>query len=169
MTDTHSAERDAREDARRAVTRLVHELLRQQHGDGAVTRRSLAPGPNAATIPGPADHVQGAEIARQVAAYARGLMAEYTLKARGDGATWDELAVPVGVGRGDRFGMAPGEAAFALIAGSRGTVSWRCGRCGGMVTDHGPYTNDPADNETGHTDSCSRHLSEIDAAVYDDQ
>lgn len=145
--------------------RVVHELLRAEHGPEAVVQRPISAGIST-THAAPADYPAGIAAARRVAARARRLVYDYAREARGAGTPWSELAGPLGIVAdvGD-----PAEAAFREVAGEppapydQRSVGWHCTSCGQRMIDHGPYNGHPADDESGHAASCSRHLAEIAA------
>jgi hypothetical protein len=89
--------------------------------------------------------------------------------ARGEGVPWSELATPLGIAAEPDDGWSPAEAAFRLVAPSPSlpfdavSVRWDCASCGQWITDKGPYNGHPADDETGHADTCARHAAEITA------
>ncbi|TCO61081.1 hypothetical protein [Actinocrispum wychmicini] len=146
--------------------RVIHDVLRAQHGQDAVIRRPISA---QITIPSwqPASYVAGIAAARTLAAFAHQLMRDYARKARGEGSTWAELAAPLGITPDHNGTTDPAEAAFLAVAGKSPrrfdtpTVSWTCTSCDRTITDRGPYNGHPADNETGHTTSCGRHNTEI--------
>jgi hypothetical protein len=116
----------------------------------------------------PADWLDGLAIAHVVANAARGKVGDYVRSARGAGASWRELAAPLGVPTDDED-IDPGAAVFELIAGpppqrfDRVTMYWRCTTCDKLVIDSGPYDGHPDDCETGHDADCARHRAEIRA------
>jgi len=88
------------------------------------------------------------------------------VQARGDGATWAEVAEAAGIQPdGERWQRA--EAAFEWAAGpSSGwswsaSVGWSCGTCAQSVVDRGPYGSHPDDDESGHTADCTRHQAAL--------
>ena len=151
--------------ARQGAERVAHEVLRAQHGGGAVVPRPISRRLRSELM-APADYAQGVAAARAVMGHAEALMKRYANKARGEGVPWRDLAGPLNVNTEDEW-TSPAEAAFEYVAGerwgqfdARRTV-WECQSCGGTVTDYGPYNGHPVDCETGHEDGCRRHTAEI--------
>lgn len=161
-----NADREPDYVVRTGTERVVHDLLRALHGPHAVASKPISP-ELSIPHPVPADWGQGIAAARWVAARANSLVHEYAKKARGDGVPWRNLADPLGI-EVDAW-EDPAAAAFEHVAGTPVrtfdtlTVLWRCGSCGQLVTDRGPYNGHPVNNETGHAETCARHQAEIDA------
>lgn len=155
-------ERTPEDIARQGTERVVHDLLRAEHGPGALVQRPLAEGLSAG-FPAPADYTAGIAAARRVADHADRLVDGYARKARGQGVAWRDLAGALGVGEEED----PAAAAFEAIVGQplrqfdERSVGWSCDSCGQHITDRGPYNGHPEDNELGHADDCARHQAEI--------
>lgn len=91
--------------------------------------------------------------------------------ARAAGRSWEEVGEALGL---PDDGEPVGEVAFAFVVEGReperprelfrlSSTSWRCGSCGELVSDRGPFESHPVDNESGHTDDCARHLADVQA------
>lgn len=91
--------------------------------------------------------------------------------ARAAGGSWDEVGEALGL---PDDGGPVGEVAFAFVVEGRepersrelfrlSSTSWRCGSCGELVSDRGPFESHPVDNESGHTFDCARHLADVQA------
>ncbi|WP_220187084.1 hypothetical protein, partial [Pseudonocardia pini] len=87
------------------------------------------------------------------------------------GRSWEEVGEALGL---PDDGEPVGEVAFAFVVEGReperprelfrlSSTSWRCGSCGELVSDRGPFESHPVDNESGHTDDCARHLADVQA------
>lgn len=85
-------------------------------------------------------------------------------KARGAGASWEEIAVVL-----DVDGEHPYDRAVAAFEqASDGQLSdryyfYECGTCEARVRDFGPYESHPLDREEGHTETCARQTAAIAA------
>lgn len=123
------------------------------------------------------DPLAGIRAALLVRAVGAAQLYQHATDARAAGRSWEEIGealelpcVAAGASRPS------GEAAFEwLIEGhepeppdSSGVrlfrepaASWRCGKCGALVTDRGPFESHPDDNESGHAETCTRHAHEI--------
>jgi hypothetical protein len=124
--------------------------------------------------PQPLAAVRAARTVRQAA---DALLGGHIDRARGHGHTWTELAGALGLTRdADEAGIPDEEAAFCWattgrIDGDRPNPvwgyeprrSWRCASCQERVTDHGPFTGNPDEEETGHAPGCARHTADVDA------
>lgn len=94
-------------------------------------------------------------------------MHTWIAKARGAGASWQEIAVVLDLVDEDRktpYDQAV--AAFELAADygfSDRYYSYECGTCGDRVRDFGPYESHPTDQEEGHTETCARQTAAIAA------
>ena len=116
--------------------------------------------------------VRAAVLARDVAARR---VRDYALAARADGRSWDEIAVALGVERGEGS-VSRGERAYLHLMEGRPlyvddpelscarpapAAHWRCASCGQHVTDQGPFEASPDNNEQGHAAGCARHAAEM--------
>ncbi|WP_069167255.1 hypothetical protein [Nocardia altamirensis] len=151
---------------RNRLNRIVHEKLRADHGDTAITREpvvSTFTGYNFGDREVAADPLQAIKEADRIADVARSIANDYATDARSHGRGWDEIA--------DAFGITTGKSddpaieAYQRVAGEgwSSTTSWRCACCAERVTDRGPWNPHPSDNESGHADDCARHQREISA------
>lgn len=152
---------DARTAATLWATRAVREVVTAQYGPDAMTERPIGYG-YSSRLPEPADYAQGIDAARLVAGRVAGLIHTYTTKARGQGTSWADLAPRLGVDPdADQAVVAFEQTAGRPRQFGELTVSWQCASCGRAITDRGPYTTNPDDNETGHADDCARHQDEV--------
>lgn len=151
------------------VERVVFQLLAAGQGTDALTQREIAPGRIAIKHTQPTSYVAGIEAARKVEQRARHLVVEYAHKARGEGVTWAELALVLGIEVDPELYNEPAADAFREIAHTpsrqfdRVWTGWTCASCAQRITDYGPYNGHPDDNEGGHADDCARHAAEIAA------
>lgn len=89
-------------------------------------------------------------------------------KARAEGASWEYIAEVVGLTDRDGAGHSPAEQAFYLVVPETpgsfepSSTSWRCGSCGRLVEDRGPFNSHPVDNESGHAEECARLAAEVE-------
>lgn len=150
-------------ETRGAVETLVHRLLVDKGGASATTRRPI--GTTTMKADQPTDYVAGISAARGIAAAAEGLMREYATRARGEGLSWEQIAPALPIDLEDTD--APAIDAFRWVAPrpsmpfDRVATSWLCTSCGQRVTDRGPYSGNPADDEEGHAEGCTRHDKEV--------
>ncbi len=98
---------------------------------------------------------------------------EYAVRLRGEGTTWAEIADLLGVPYSDSYARL--EHTYELVRGpipddagpwDQHNLYWKCGGpdgCGAYITDRGPYESHPADNESGHADTCRRAAAEAEA------
>jgi hypothetical protein len=112
----------------------------------------------------PRDWIAGLYAVAQVDAAVQRQRVEFTLRARGAGKTWQQLAEAL-LGASAHKVASDADllaytafTAFLVTAGTRQpgqerTCSWLCDTCGAQITDRGPYPVDPAARELGHLDS----------------
>jgi hypothetical protein len=116
----------------------------------------------------PLPGVRAAAVLRDAA---RRVLGDAVEAARAAGRSWDEVGEALGL---PDDGEPVGEVAFALVVEGREperprelfrlpSTSWRCGSCGELVSDRGPFESHPVDNESGHTADCARHLADVRA------
>lgn len=114
----------------------------------------------------PTDPLAAVVAAGQVADIARGLVRRWAAAGRGAGCSWARVAAVMSIVDVDDPAI---EAYLRLTNGTSGSsaawasLSWTCGGCRRTVRDAGPWSANPADNETGHAPDCPRHRGEIDA------
>jgi hypothetical protein len=150
--------------ARIGVDRLIAELTR------AVTPEAFDTVPlygGASCLRAVPQLLAALPAARLLSALTESTARDLAAKARGAGATWDQVAHAARF-VGDEYRSAA-EAAYGWAADKAeqpwrpDTASWRCGTCTKRVVDHGPYDPHPADAEHGHAADCARHLAGIAA------
>ncbi|MFJ8815073.1 hypothetical protein [Amycolatopsis thermoflava] len=130
-------------------------MLLTTYGCAGVVLRPAEPG-RPEMVGAPDDYRRGIRAAALIRDLAGAAMIDFAKKARGEGATWSDLAEPLGVaqGMGD-----PAAAAFTVVAGPPRepagpvTVAWTCESCLSRVIDEGPG----AGRETGHQPDCDRY------------
>jgi hypothetical protein len=172
---------DVRSEALAAVRSHVGQVVRRAARDvfGASIVETPIEGFRLLTRSSLDDPRAGIRAALAVQGIAGSLVGEYARDARAAGRSWEDIAEVLGIeddrdaycGRGEvvyRF-LVEGE---PLPGGERSrfersSTYWRCGSCGELVADRGPFGAHPADNESGHTESCARHAAEIAAYVRD--
>lgn len=161
--DALFADRDPDYDAAERVRSAVHHLMIARHGRDALTLQPRFPGPDSPDAV-PADMRQGIAAAVRVRTLADELMRRYTIAARGQGMSWAELAVPMGL----QELPDPALAAFDRVARFAGPelgyscCYWRCNCCAEWVIDRGPCAGDSAVGEAGHRTDCARHGEGVD-------
>ncbi|MCE3551345.1 hypothetical protein LWC33_07750 [Pseudonocardia sp. RS11V-5] len=154
--------------SRRLQTLLEEVAVEQFEGQVVVepiegyqilTRRRLAD-----PLPG----VQAAAVLRDAA---RRVLVDAVEAARAAGRSWDEVGEALDL---PDDAEPAGEVAFALVVERREperpqelfqvpATSWRCGSCGELVSDRGPFESHPVDNESGHAADCARHVADVRA------
>ncbi|WP_280442684.1 hypothetical protein [Nocardia brasiliensis] len=154
--------------ARDQVDRIVLSRIRDEHGDTAISKESwISPstGFNYGDRDVPANYLHAIEGADWLHRIAQGMASEYARKARGQGHTWAEIADAFSVDRDEVD--EPAVEAFERISPPErwrdNNTHWTCTSCEQRITDRGPYSANPADNETGHGEDCERHQREISA------
>ncbi|GAA4544182.1 hypothetical protein [Pseudonocardia xishanensis] len=136
-----------------------HVVVEPIEGYQMLTRRRLVE-----PLPG----VRAAAVLRDAA---RRVLVDAVEAARAAGRSWDEVGDALGL---PDDGEPVGEVAFAFVVERReperprelfrlSATSWRCGSCGELVSDRGPFESHPVDNESGHADDCARHLADVQA------
>lgn len=147
---------------------------------GAVRHEDPVEGYQLLTRPRLDDPLAGVRAALLVRAVADAQLDRQATDARAAGRSWDEIGEALGLPDEAAGADRPrGEAAFEwLVAGrepeppDRGglfrepVTSWRCGTCGALVSDRGPFEFHPDDQESGHAQGCARHAAEV--AVWRD-
>jgi hypothetical protein len=143
---------------------LVLELVREIHGDAAVTRQARYDGDQFPTpTPTPLAGAWGAE---HLARCASREVATHVRRARESGHSWHEVGETLGIDPGP--GRSVAETAYERFAGSPSSWSlqgpsfgWRCPACDRVISDRGPYESHPDDNQPGHAKECSRFAAEL--------
>ena len=155
--------------SRAAVVSIVLGGLVEHDGPDAVAQRTLSsPVSGERWFAGrePTDHLAAVVVAGQVVDIAKGLVREWATAARGAGCSWEQIAAAMSIVDVDDPGV---EAYLRLTDGISGSsvawasLRWTCDECRRTVRDAGPWSANPADNETGHSPDCPRHIAEIDA------
>lgn len=117
------------------------------------------------------DPLAGIRSAREVQAVARRELLDFVNEARAAGRSWDEVGVVLDLPDGPDD-EPRGEAAFVQVIERREAkpgqdffrvpaTSWRCGSCGSVVQDRGPFESHPEDNESGHASDCARQQAAV--------
>lgn len=153
-------------DIRNRLDRILHEKLRAEYGESAVTREPIISeitGHNFGDREVAADPLQAIEEADRIAKVARSLANDYAKKARRHGRSWDEIGQAFGFDTDEVPGPAIQAYERVVEASLSATPSWKCACCSQRVTDRGPWEPHPADSESGHASDCERHHREIAA------
>lgn len=153
------------DEARQRTREHVRAIARLVDGDDVAIVRTTSFGAELPDV----EAVSGLEAAVRVRDTAVGLVREYAIAARGEGACWATVGAALGLGElVERTGEDLGEAAFRFVAEGRmpevdtgwsswrSSVGWTCATCGARVTDHGPFDRHPDDAEPGHAKDCGR-------------
>lgn len=100
---------------------------------------------------------------------ADGQAREEAKTARGDGASWAEIAAAAGIVDDPGQGRSAADLAYEWTSPRPSmrfdemNVFWTCGTCGERVEDRGPDAGHPTDQEEGHAEGCARHVADIAA------
>jgi hypothetical protein len=134
-------------------------------GEQVAITRTTSYGAQVADVEG----LSGLEAAVRVRDVAAGLVREYAIAARGEGARWDSVGAALGLGELlEETGEDLSEAAFLFVTAGRmpevaadrsawrSSVAWTCVTCGARVVDHGPFDAHPDHAEPGHAEDCGR-------------
>jgi hypothetical protein len=155
----------ARWDIRRQIENLAVTLFGGRRIKRELRSRGVAPLSIDAVEPLP--FIGAAAFYRDVA---DGQAREEAEKARGDGATWAEIADAAGIADDPEQDRSAAELAYEWVSPRPSmrldevNVYWTCGTCGERVKDHGPLGGShPSDQESGHTEECTRHAADIAA------
>ncbi len=144
--------------------RAIEELLRDTDPDAfgphfehpASVLERQDPSPLAAT-----------RAARDLVSALHAQVVENTLRARGEGESWEDIAIALDLHSGGQPDCA---AAYLTALGVRAEdpwwspargVAWRCTTCEEVVRDYGPESGGPDDRESGHALTCSRHAADV--------
>jgi hypothetical protein len=138
--------------AQTAVDRGIRDIVARTSGPGAFHEEPMFEG--AATthvVPDAAASIRAAIMIRDRVNYE---LDSLIRKARGEGSTWDGIAVLLGFVDSDEQDNSPAERAFYFVAPEiqfqSSTTSWKCSGCGERIIDRGPFESHPEDNERGH-------------------
>ncbi|MFI7608882.1 hypothetical protein ACIBTV_27730 [Micromonospora sp. NPDC049366] len=86
-------------------------------------------------------------------------------RARGAGASWQEIAVVLGLVDADRatpYDQAVAAFEEAMADGfSLHHFGFTCATCGASVRDYGPFEPHPIDREEGHAEGCARMAAQL--------
>ena len=159
-----------------AIDRGVREIVAVTSGAGAFREEPYFEGAKSTrTVPDPMASIRALIMLRDKVNQE---LDQVVRKARGEGSTWEGIAVLLGFTEQDEDDRPPAERAFYFVAPEiqfqSSTTSWRCGGgngCGARVTDKGPFDSYPENNEEGHRgfhdgpdgEKCPRHAAEIAA------
>jgi hypothetical protein len=156
--------------AREQLHRLAERLAVEEFGGKVVVEP--IPGYQVLTRRRLVDPLPGVRAARALASASRGLLVEQARDARAAGRSWDEIGEALGLPNG-AADEPRAEAAFDEVVENRRaepvrrsfeapSTYWRCGSCGGLVTDYGMSgSSHPDDQESGHAETCARHHAAI--------
>jgi len=126
-----------------------------------------------ATVPD-IEPLAGLAVSRRLEIAAREHAAGYVRVAREAGHSWQDIGTALGLvpgGDAHQAGEPVAEAAFTYAAGHPDTetsrryghsVTWTCGSCDKLISDHG-LSNGPAEDERGHAGKCPRLAATIAA------
>ena len=143
---------------------LLHDLVREIHGDSAVERRARYDGDHFPEfVPTPLTGLWAADgllnrVSQEVHRHAR--------RAREAGHTWEQIEGALDI-KPDG-GRSVAEAAYERFTGtpagwplSGPGFTWRCPHCDRVISDRGPYESHPDDNQPGHAPGCARLAAEL--------
>lgn len=152
----------AADDAYWTIRQRVLDAARK---DGTEIREKPSPALSSMTVYYP-EPLAGIRAARTYEHAAARLAAEYVTRARADGIGW--LDIGHALGQDAPEGNDVAVAAYERSAGRDGfgyplPFWFTCGSCGRQVTDRGPYTGSPLDQEEGHADGCARFAEAVRA------
>lgn len=142
------------------IGRLSAEQERAMHLGMASTRRDMLAGHDGV--------LAKVEVERHLVLLAGRSFSRAVCDARAEGFGWEQIAehVPSFTAA---YGAEAGEKLFESVSIQDSRLerhfSWRCGDCGGLVLDAGPYGGHPADTEPGHRDGCGRLARDASAYV----
>jgi hypothetical protein len=155
------------EEARQRTREHVRAIARLIDGEQVAILRTTSFGAQLPDV----EALSGLEAAVRVRNVAAGLVHEYAIAARGEGACWATVGAALGFGElVERTGEDLDGAAFLFVAEGRmpevdsgwsnwrSCVYWTCATCGARVTDHGPFDPHPDDAEPGHAQDCGRRV-----------
>jgi hypothetical protein len=154
-------EPDDRDRARWDIRRQIENLAVSLFGGRRIKRELKSPG----VAPLPIDAVEPLPFIRAAVLYrnvADGRAREEAAKARGDGATWVEIAAAAGIGDDPERDRGAAELAYEWVSPRPSmrfdevNVYWTCGTCDQRVKDRGPTAGHPVDQEEGHAEGCAR-------------
>lgn len=181
LEQTWSHEPSPADEARQCTRDHVRAVARLIDGDEVAIVRTTSFGAKLPDV----EALSGLEAAVRVRDTAAGLVREYAIAARGEGACWASVGAALGLGElVDRSGEDLGEAAFRFVAQGRmpdldagwltgwSSVSWTCATCGARVADHGPFASHPDDAQMGHAQECGRRqraIARLRAPCVDDE
>lgn len=149
---------------RHRVEKIVTDVLIAQDGPTAIVSVPIGHG-YSTLVDRPTDYLAAMGAVRSVIDAAERLARDYATRARGAGQSWDEVAAELQAVTDEDDD--PGVAAYRWVAPNppqpydRITISWVCASCSARVTDHGPFSGHPDDDEEGHLASCTRHQNEV--------
>lgn len=152
-------------DTRARVQRTIEALIVDEHGQDAI---KFAPINSSLSfqLPRPSNYLDGIDAALRVGRVAEAIARDYAKKARGEGASWREVATALGFDL--ETTSDPSGAAFRWVAPEpsqpfdRILTWWECASCGSRIADSGSHGH-PDDEEEGHASDCARHNAETAA------
>lgn len=149
-------------EARQAIDRGISAIVRATHGDKAFDTVESFPGSQfTRRVPVAEAGIRAALMLRDIVERE---LEDQIRRARGKGASWEYVAEILGFTDTDERGNSPAERAFYFVAPESNdgwrfhpsTTYWKCGSCQATVTDRGPFESCPEDNESGHSEDCTR-------------
>jgi hypothetical protein len=138
-------------------------VLRAARADGTEVRDRKAWRTSSFTFP-VAEPLAGIRYAMTAQAAAARVADSYIRYAREDGRTWLQIGQALALQADSDYDIAAG--AYEHASGPERpfhepSFRWDCPSCGQGITDHGPYTANPWDSESGHAEGCPRFAAEI--------
>lgn len=156
------------------VRQAIAGIVNAARTDGTgMTRRSWPDG-SSDVYETPRDWRDGIIAAQRIERDAREQMIEMVMRARGEGISWRDLAVVFGIsGRSSESDDAnsTAETTWASFQKAMGntmlyewtSIRWDCAGCCQKITDHGPFADDPVEEEIGHADGCPTFAATVAA------
>jgi hypothetical protein len=153
---------DAASKIRSAIT---SEILRAAQAEGidVKDRKPWRDSQYTISVAEPLAGIKYGLIARDVATR---VIEGYIKYAREDGRTWLQIGQALGLAEDAESNYDVASAAYDHAAGKPSLLRtpsffWSCPACGQGVTDYGPFTANPWDNESGHADGCARFAADV--------
>lgn len=162
--------------ARTAIERGIRDVVARTSGAGAFREEPVFKGAQSThVVPDEAASIRAAVMLRNQIEWE---IDRLVRKARGNGSTWEGIAVLLGITDNDEESNSPAERAFFYVAPQRerftpSTTSWTCSGCHEVIIDRGPFESHPEDNERGHRgfeenkpgEKCPRQAAAVEASA----